>query len=92
MEVCARSVLISKQEVIETGREPFFFWPLSFLKLKEKKRYASGASVVPVDDDGDAFSIATDDSRLDENVPDVDLSFSPIPTWFVHSVSNRKKQ
>ena len=25
-----------------------------------------------MDDDGDAFSIATDDSRLDENVPDVD--------------------
>jgi hypothetical protein len=73
MEACAHSVLISKQEVIETGHEPFFW------SIKEKKRYASGASVVPVDDEGDEFTIGSDDSRLDENVPDVnpDLLANP---------------
>jgi hypothetical protein len=73
MEWAASCILISKQEVVETGREPFLW------SIKEKKRYASGASVVPVDDEGDNFSIDTDDSRLDESAPDVhpDLMANP---------------
>jgi hypothetical protein len=59
MEWMAKCILKTKAEVIASGKSPFFW------SIKEKKRLASGGSVVPVDDDGDVEVYSDDDSDDD---------------------------